>query len=130
MISRCYIPEPKQSFFLFGPRGTGKSRFLKKFFKGATLIDLLDDATLLKFINDPARLEPIVKNLKINDVIIIDEVQKSPQILNKVHQIMEDENFPKVQFVLTGSSIRKLKKSGADLLAGRALLNFMHPFMV
>jgi len=55
--------------------------------------------------------------------------KKSPQILSKIHQIIEDDNFPKVQFILTGSSIRKLKKSGSDLMAGRALLNFMHPFM-
>jgi len=76
MILRGYGPEKNQSFFLFGPRGTGKSRFLKTHYKGALLIDLLDDATQLKFTNNPARLEPIIKTLKDKDVVIIDEVQK------------------------------------------------------
>jgi len=129
LIPRFYTPEKKQSFFLFGPRGTGKSFFLKNFFPNALVIDLLDDATFLKFSNDPSRLGPIVHSLKDGDVLIIDEVQKAPQLLSKIHQLIEDDKFPQIQYILTGSSSRKLKRVGTDLLGGRAILNFMHPFM-
>jgi uncharacterized protein len=62
--------------------------------------------------------------------VVIDEVQKAPQLLSKVHEIIESDDLPKVQFVLTGSSARKLKKEGVDLLAGRAVLKKMFPFTV
>lgn len=128
-IPRFFCPPEVQSYFLFGPRGTGKSRFLDSTYRNKVLIDLLDEASLLKLSTHPERLEPIVRSLPQHGVCIIDEVQKCPALLSKVHQILEDRSFPAVQFVLTGSSARKLRRQGTDLLAGRALVRRMHPFM-
>lgn len=129
MIKRFFTPPKKQSFFLFGPRGTGKTRFLKNWRKDAVFIDLLDDATFMRFSSNPAHLEPIVQSLQAGQTLVVDEVQKCPPLLSKVHQIMEDDDFPSIQFVLTGSSSRKLKRYGVDLLAGRAIVTTMHPFL-
>jgi len=119
------ISIPKGSFFLFGPRGTGKSTFVKSLIKKDTLyIDFLDPDTFRTFSAFPETLLKTV-NAVIPDQVIIDEVQKIPQILDVVHKLMEER---KIRFILTGSSARKLKKSGADLLGGRALNFRMHPF--
>jgi len=129
-ISRNFTPLTKaSSYFLFGPRGTGKSTFLREQYQNAKVVDLLDDKTYVSLNNDPARLEPIIQSMHKGEVLIIDEVQKSPALLSKIHQIMESPAFPKIQFILTGSSSRKLKQKGADLLAGRAIIKTMHPFM-
>jgi len=119
------IKIPETSFFLFGPRGTGKSTFVKKLIGNNTLyIDFLDPETFRTFTAFP---ETLIKTVNaVNPVhVIIDEVQKVPQILDVVHKIMEEK---KIRFILTGSNARKLKKSGADLLGGRALYCRMHPF--
>ncbi len=119
------ISIPQGSFFLFGPRGTGKSTFVKSLIKKDTLyIDFLDPDTFRTFSAFP---ETMLKTVNaVNPVqVIIDEVQKIPQILDVVHKIMEEKN---IRFILTGSSARKLKKSGAGLLGGRALNFRMHPF--
>jgi predicted AAA+ superfamily ATPase len=120
-----HINIPQTSFFLFGPRGTGKSTFVKSLIKKDTLyIDFLDPDTFRTFSAFP---ETLLKTVTaVNPVqVIIDEVQKVPQILDVVHKLMEEK---KIRFILTGSSARKLKKSGADLLGGRALNFRMHPF--
>lgn len=129
MFKRHFVGPAKQSYFLFGPRGVGKSRYLKQAYPKATSIDLLLEKNLLMYVSQPERLETLVLSLKNNSTIIIDEVQKAPQLLSTVHHILESDDFPKVQFVLTGSSARKLKAQGVDLLAGRALVKSMHPFM-
>jgi len=119
------IKIPETSFFLFGPRGTGKSTFVKKLIGNNTLyIDFLDPETFRTFTAFP---ETLIKTVNaVNPVhVIIDEVQKVPQILDVVHKIMEEK---RIRFILTGSNARKLKKSGADLLGGRALYCRMHPF--
>lgn len=126
MINRL-IKSPEQSFFLFGPRGTGKSTWLKATFPDGYFIDLLDPAVQIDYMADPGRLFHIVRALKNNTDIIIDEVQKVPELLSVVHALIEEKRG--WRFILTGSSARKLKRSGADLLAGRGLLLTMHPFM-
>ena len=116
---------PKSSFFLFGPRGTGKSTFVKSLInKNDLYIDFLDPDTFRTYTAFPETLIRTVNAVNPKRVII-DEVQKAPQILDVVHKIMEDK---KILFILTGSGSRKLKKTGADLLGGRASYCRMHPF--
>jgi predicted AAA+ superfamily ATPase len=116
---------PETSFFLFGPRGTGKSTFVKKLIDSDSLyIDFLDPDTFRTYAAFPETLLKTVNAVKPVRVII-DEVQKVPQILDVVHKIIEER---KIHFILTGSGARKLKKAGADLLGGRALYCRMHPF--
>ena len=127
LIPRCFKP-PEQHFFLFGPRGTGKSTFLKAAYPEAYYIDLLHPETLRRY---QARPELIIEQVRGNPlvpVIIVDEVQKVPELLDAVHMLIEEKQGQ--QFILTGSSARKLKRSGTDLLAGRALLKYMHPFLL
>lgn len=112
-----------KSFFLFGPRGTGKTSWVREHFPEALYIDLLKhrDYTLLQA--DPSRLEAMVL-AHDSKWIIIDEVQKIPALLDEVHRLIEHHHKC---FVLTGSSSRKLKREGANLLAGRALTYHLHP---
>lgn len=116
----------RQSFFLFGPRGTGKSTWLKTHYRHAELIDLLAPEVFRKYSARPERLRELVLGAK-SKTIIIDEVQKIPELLDVVHELMEQDAT--LQFILTGSSARKLKRTGVDLLAGRAVVRTMHPFM-
>ena len=117
----------KQSFFLFGPRGTGKSTWVKQNFGNALYIDLLAPEVYRPYSARPERLREVAEAQKSGDTIVIDEIQKLPQLLDVVHQLMEQRAG--WRFVLTGSSARKLKPSGVDLLAGRAVVKTMHPFM-
>lgn len=117
---------PEQSFFLFGPRGTGKTTWLKKNFVDSIYIDLLDDGLYRKLLNKPESLKEFILPHK-SKYIIIDEIQKVPSLLSVVHKLMEEEKS--LSFILTGSSSRKIKREGADLLAARALLYQCHPFM-
>jgi predicted AAA+ superfamily ATPase len=126
MIAR-YLTPPPQSFFLFGPRGTGKSTWLKATFPQSFYIDLLDPAVQQEYLAYPGRLLSVVRPLKSGTDVIIDEVQKVPELLSAVHALIEEKRG--WRFVLTGSSARKLKRAGVDLLAGRALVLTMHPFM-
>lgn len=116
---------PSTSFFLFGPRGTGKSTFVKTLIGDRTLyIDLLDPETFRTFSAWPESLIKTV-NATNPDTVIIDEVQKIPPILNVVHKLIEEK---KIRFILTGSGPRKLKRTGSDMLGGRASYVKMHPF--
>jgi uncharacterized protein len=124
-IKRTFIA-PKESFFLFGPRGTGKSTYLRDTFPNAKLIDFLDPGTYRSFIGRPEILMEIVEGNSDKKIFILDEIQKIPEVLTVVHQLIETKK--KVQFILTGSSSRKLKRTGVDLLGGRAELCRMHPF--
>jgi predicted AAA+ superfamily ATPase len=124
---RFLLPPSKQSFFLFGPRGTGKSTWLSTRFPNALVLDLLDPETFRRFAARPERLKELLKAQPDNIIVIIDEVQKVPQLLPVVHSLIEKNK--QYQFILTGSSSRKLKRTGVDLLGGRALLCRMHPFM-
>ncbi len=128
LVLRHFQP-PKGSFFLFGPRGTGKSTWLRQTYPGAVYIDLLDPEVFRSYVARPERLREVAEATRPNTRIIIDEIQKVPTLLDVVHQIMEDSSQRALQFVLTGSSARKLRRTGIDLLAGRALLKTLHPFM-
>ena len=115
------------SFFLFGPRGTGKSFLLKQEFASSkTLwIDLLDPETEDRFSRHPSDLRNEILGQKGGwDWVIIDEVQKIPRLLDLVHQMIESDG---TRFALTGSSARKLKRGAANLLAGRAFVNHLFP---
>ena len=125
-IDRFFKSSP-QSYFLFGPRGTGKSTWINAHYSKPLLIDLLAPDVYRRYNASPERLRDIVEAQKEIHTIIIDEIQKVPQLLDLVHQLMEQHRD--WQFILTGSSSRKLKRSGVDLLAGRAVLKTMHPFM-
>lgn len=116
-------PHMNSSAFLFGPRGTGKTAWVKESFKNALYFDLLDDDLYTEFLARPTRLSERIPS-NFSDWIILDEVQKIPDILNEVHRLIEHR---KCRFILTGSSARKLKRKGVNLLAGRALTYHMHP---
>ena len=122
-----FFQDSKQSFFLFGPRGTGKSTWLKQHLGDVPFIDLLAPEVYRTYSAKPERLREVTEAQKPGKTIVIDEVQKFPQLLDVVHQLMEQHAG--WRFVLTGSSARKLKGSGVDLLAGRAVVKTMHPFM-
>src|SRR3569832_2537780 len=124
-VPRFFTP-PSQSYFLLGPRGTGKSTWLKVTNPKAFRIDLLNLDVLRFYLAAPERLRETVGALEDGSEIIIDEVQKIPSILSEVHGLIEQKRG--LIFILTGSSARKLIREGVDLLAGRALLKFMTPF--
>jgi uncharacterized protein len=122
---RRLLKPPAQSFFLFGPRGTGKSTWLKEHFGTAPLrIDLLKSSEFLKYQRTPSLLAEEVAALKKGSWVIIDEVQKVPALLDEVHSLLFDRE-ESISFALSGSSARKLKKAEANLLAGRALAKKM-----
>lgn len=116
---------PRKSFFLFGPRGVGKSTLLKQKIKADLYINLLKSSEFLTYKQDPDHLFAIVTPLKENSWVVIDEIQRVPELLNIVHEIYETKN---IHFALSGSSARKLKRGGANLLAGRALKVLLYPF--
>jgi predicted AAA+ superfamily ATPase len=107
----------KTSFFLWGPRKTGKTTILRETYPEAHKIDLLKSENFRRYSQRPELLRLEYKNHKKN-FIIIDEVQKVPQLLDEVHHLIEEEN---VVFCLCGSSARKLRRGHANLLGGRAL---------
>jgi predicted AAA+ superfamily ATPase len=128
LLRRFFTP-PDGSFFLFGPRGTGKSTWLRENMPKALYIDLLDPAAHRAYLAGPERLRQVVEGNPDAAVVVIDEVQKVPALLDVVHQLIEERRRRPLRFVLTGSSARKLKRTGVDLLAGRVLLKTLHPFM-
>ena len=124
------IALPKQSFFLFGPRGTGKSMWLSQVLPRAALtIDLLRSSAYLAYQRDPGTLGREVAALPHGSWIVIDEVQKLPALLDEVHAALfqSDHGY---RFALSGSSARKLKKSNANMLAGRVWTKRMFPLSV
>lgn len=129
MVQRIVKLPNKQSFFLFGARGTGKSTLLRAALpeSDSTLwVDLLDPENDLRLRAQPTLLrERIEARLPTLKTVVIDEIQKIPALLDTVHAVIERHG---VRFALTGSSARKLKAGGANLLAGRAVSLQLHPF--
>ena len=123
MYPRIFSPPEHQSYFLFGPRGTGKSVYVENFYKQGLFFDLLDSRVYNELLADPGRLSARIPE-GFNDWVIIDEVQKVPALLNEVHRLIESR---RLRFVLTGSSARRLRSDNVNLLAGRALTCRMHP---
>lgn len=125
-VERVFSP-PKGSYFLFGPRGTGKSTWIKKNYPNCYYIDLLQADLLRAFAAHPERLKNLLDAQPDITNVVIDEIQRVPELLPIVHSIIEEKK--EIQFILTGSSARKLKRAGVDLLAGRAIKKAMHPFI-
>jgi len=116
------LPEGS-SCFLFGPRGTGKTYWLRHAFPTAPYVDLLEARTVTQLLADPQRLGDRLP-ADCPGPVIIDEVQRVPELLNEAHRLMESRGL---RFVLTGSSPRKLRRGGVNLLAGRALTEHFFP---
>ena len=115
---------PEQSFFLLGMRGVGKSTWARSVLPGALRLDLLDEALFTDLLADPSLFRQLLSGAGADDWVVVDEVQRIPSLLNEVHRLIEDRG---VRFALLGSSARKLKTAGTNLLAGRALRKAMHP---
>ncbi len=112
------------SCFLFGPRMTGKSTLIRETLRDAVIFDLLSSDDFFPLIANPKSLENAI--LQDTEIVVIDEIQKAPQLLDEVHRLIETR---KVRFLLTGSSARKLRRGGVNLLGGRAGTIHFHPLL-
>ena len=128
MYNRLFDFESKldEAMFLFGARQTGKSTLLKERFKGEIYYDLLDPELRKFFKRNPNALKEALQSKPAGTLVIIDEIQKVPELLDIVHSLMVDSGL---WFILSGSSARKLKKSGANTLGGRAIPETLYPLV-
>lgn len=117
---------PARSFFLLGVRGVGKSSWARATLPDAVRLDLLDEALFHDLLADPSLFRQLVSTVAPGDWIVIDEVQRIPALLNEVHRLIEERGL---RFALLGSSARKLKTAGTNLLAGRAIRKAMYPLV-
>jgi len=117
----------KEHFFLLGPLGTGKTSWARHTYPDALRIDLLNPEALRSFAAKPERLIEVTEANPRCEQVIIDEIQKLPELLEVVHLLIERKKGQ--QFVLTGSSARKLRRQGVNLLGGRAVQKTLHPYM-
>ena len=117
---------PARSFFLFGVRGVGKSWWARATLPDAPRFDLLDEALFHDLLADPSLFRDLVSTVAPGDWVVIDEVQRVPALLNEVHRQIEERGL---RFALLGSSARKLKTAGTNLLAGRAVRKSMYPLV-
>lgn len=114
----------KKSYFMFGPRQTGKTFLIRHTMPQVRVYDLLDSSVYLTLSQRPSRLsEELVQGTHI---VVIDEIQRLPELLNEVHRLIEERG---IRFLLTGSSARKLRRSGVNLLGGRARTHYLHPLI-
>ncbi|MBW1698607.1 MAG: ATP-binding protein [Deltaproteobacteria bacterium] len=112
----------KKSHFLFGPRQTGKTSLIRHTLEGVRVYDLLDSSVYLALSRNPGR---IAEEIAPRDrIVVIDEIQRIPELLNEVHRLIETRG---IRFLLTGSSARKLRRGGVNLLGGRARTRHLHP---
>jgi predicted AAA+ superfamily ATPase len=114
----------EKSCFLLGPRQTGKSSLIDHEFQKHVTIDLLDDEIYLRLQQNPKNLGQYIPDS--TKIVIVDEIQRVPVLLNEVHRLIEKR---KLKFLLTGSSARKLRKKGVNLLGGRARSRVLHPLV-
>ena len=119
------IPENK-NIFLFGVRGSGKTALLKRLFPSALYIDLLNESLYRNYLTNIGLFYETVNIFKNDGLVIVDEIQKIPHLLNEVHRLIESSNR---RFILTGSSACKIKAKGVNLLGGRAGKRFLYPFI-
>jgi uncharacterized protein len=125
-LPRKLIP-PKETYFLLGPRGTGKSTWLLHNYPNAVRIDLLLGEEERRYSSYPERIRDLAESLEPESVLILDEIQRVPRLLPEIHSLIERKID--IQIIMTGSSTRKLRRSVSDLLGGRALMRQMGPFM-
>ncbi len=112
----------KKSHFLLGPRQTVKTFLVQHTLKDARVYDLLDTSIYLALSQNPGRM---AQELGTKDrIVVIDEIQRLPELLNEVHRLIETRGL---RFLLTGSSARKLRRGGVNLLGGRARTKYLHP---
>ncbi len=120
------LEAPRGSFFLFGPRGSGKSTWIRQLFPDAHRFDLLQEGLFQSLLADPSRFAAELRSLPDAATVVVDEVQRLPALLNEAHRHIEER---RMRFVLCGSSARKLKAAGTNLLAGRAVARNLHPLV-
>jgi uncharacterized protein len=125
MYQRRFIV-PSKSFFLFGARGTGKTTLLRHELKASHVINLLDEKKYQSYLADISIFTNEISSLPVSQRIVVDEIQRLPELLNYVHDLIESE---KRVFALTGSSARQLKRKGVNLLAGRAVIKNLFPLV-
>lgn len=123
MYTRILKPPQKKSFFLFGPRGIGKTTWIKAKFPRALYFDLLNAEVFNDLLARPHHLSQMIPE-SWADWVVLDEVQRVPALLHEVHRLIESRH---ILFAITGSSARRLKRGEVNLLAGRALTSFMYP---
>lgn len=128
MIERYFKMQDaeNESVFFFGARQTGKTTLLKQLFPHARYYDLLKSEEFERLSRRPQLLREELQDFPENELVIIDEIQKLPLLLDEVHWLMTNKN---IRFVLTGSSARKLRRGGVNLLGGRALVNNFYPLV-
>jgi len=118
--------ENNDSVFLWGARQVGKTTLLEQSYKNAVYYDLLQSKVFERFLRNPSLLSEEVEELEAGRLVIIDEIQKVPQLLDEVHSLIQKKG---IRFIMSGSSPRKLKRVGANLLGGRALRLMLHPLV-
>jgi predicted AAA+ superfamily ATPase len=119
------LKAPDRSFFLFGPRGVGKTTWLKNVLAEAVYFDLLESSLFLELSQNPDHLGPMIGERPENSWVVIDEIQKIPELLDEVHRLIETKEW---RFALCGSSARKLRRGGVNLLGGRAVTRYLDAF--
>lgn len=124
MYARLINPPSRSSFFLFGPRGTGKSSWVRARYPGAVYLDLLDSEVYTDLLAAPSRVRRYFTGNTPPKQLVLDEIQKVPALLDEVHRLIEAGG---IQVIMTGSSARKLRRAGVNLLAGRALTLSLFP---
>ncbi len=120
------LKKPEDSILLLGPRGTGKSTWISHHFTDAILYDLLNTSESLRLSREPDLLYRELQSEPAGSWVVIDEVQKVPALLDEVHRLIEKKGL---RFILSGSSARKLRRGGSNLLAGRAIVTHMFPLV-
>lgn len=123
------LPVPTRSFFLFGPRGTGKTTWLRRALPNAHWYNLLLDSEMLRLLRQPEAFRLEIAALAPGSWVVVDEVQKLPALLNDVHDFLS-AHPRRLRFALTGSSARKLKRAEVNLLAGRVITRRFFPLTI
>ena len=128
MIQRFFKIEDVQygSVFLFGARQTGKTTLLLSLFPDSRFYDMLENDTYERLRRNPSLLRQELQDCKSGEIVIIDEIQLIPELLNEVHWLITRKD---IHFILSGSSARKLKRKGVNTLGGRAVRNVLYPLV-